>query len=327
MGRLLTVEGLTTEFTTERGVVRAVDNVSYNVEEGEVLGLVGESGCGKSVSQLSLMQLVATPPGRIVSGTAEFEGIDLFNFKRNSKEMCSIRGRRISMIFQEPMTSLNPAMTIVKQMYEVLKIHMGLGKYEARERAIDMLEQVGVPDPAKRADDYPHQLSGGMHQRVMIAMAVLCSPKLIIADEATTALDATIQAQILELLYDIVDKYQTALVMVTHNLGVIARYAQRINVMYAGRIVETGTVKEIWANPMHPYTEGLISCVPKLDSVLEPIGGMPPTLINRPPTCAFLARCKYRQDSCFNDPVADLTYIDDLHATSCNIRLKEAGRI
>lgn len=325
MARLLTVSGLTTEFKTERGVVRAVDHISYYVDEGEILGIVGESGCGKSVSQLSLMQLISTPPGRIVAGTAKFEGMDLFQFKRKSREMCSIRGRKISMVFQEPMTSLNPAMTIEKQMSEVLITHMKLDKKDACERSADMLAQVGIPDPSKRIKDYPHQLSGGMRQRVMVAMAMLCNPKLIIADEATTALDATIQAQLLELLYDIVQKYQTSLVMVTHNLGVVARYADRINVMYAGKIVETAPVKEIWANPMHPYTQGLIDCVPKLDKKLEPIKGMPPSLINRPPTCPFLPRCKYRRESCLKEPVADLTYFEKQHATSCNLRLKEAG--
>lgn len=325
MGRLLTVNNLTTEFRTERGTVRAVDGISYNVEEGEILGLVGESGCGKSVSQLSLLQLIPNPPGKVVAGSADFNGTDLLKFEKKSKELCSIRGREISMIFQEPMTSLNPAMTIGKQMREVLTTHMGVNKYMARELSVDMLSKVGIPDPTKRIDDYPHHMSGGMRQRVMVAMAMLCDPKLIIADEATTALDATIQAQLLELLYSIVTEYGVALVMVTHNLGVVARYANRINVMYAGRIVETGTVKEIWANPMHPYTQGLISCVPKLGEKLEPISGMPPSLINRPPTCAYLARCKYKKRECFTEPVADLTYFEGQHATACNVRLKEVG--
>ncbi|MCL2391797.1 MAG: ABC transporter ATP-binding protein [Oscillospiraceae bacterium] len=326
MARLLTVKDLTTEFKTERGTVRAVDRVSYSVDEGEILGIVGESGSGKSVSQLSLMQLVPTPPGRIVAGSADFEGIDLLKLQKKSKAMCDIRGNKISMIFQEPMTSLNPAMTVGKQLCEVLFTHLSLDKKTARERAIDMLNQVGIPDPSKRIDDYPHHMSGGMRQRVMVAMAMLCDPKMIIADEATTALDATIQAQLLELLYSIVDKHQVALVMVTHNLGVVARYANRINVMYAGRIVETGTVKEIWANPMHPYTQGLIGCVPVLGEKLDPIKGMPPSLINRPPTCAFLARCKYRTKACFNEPVVDLTYFDGQHATACNVRLREVGK-
>jgi len=325
MNKLLSVQGLCTEFKTERGIVKAVNDVSYDVGEGEILGLVGESGCGKSVSQMSVMQLIPTPPGKIVAGSAFFEGTDILKFKKQSREMCAIRGKKISMIFQEPMTSLNPAITINKQMSEVLIEHMDISLAEARERSIDMLEQVGIPDPVKRVDDYPHQMSGGMRQRVMIATAMLCNPKLIIADEATTALDATIQAQLLELMYELVNKYNTALVMVTHNLGVVARYAQRINVMYAGRIVESGTVKEIWANPMHPYTEGLLSCVPKLGEKLMPIKGMPPSLINRPDTCPFLARCRYRQDSCFKDPIPPLTSIGDTHATMCSLRIKEAG--
>ena len=321
MGRLLTVEGLTTEFRTERGIVRAVNNVSYTVDEGEIVGVVGESGCGKSVTQLSIMQLIPNPPGRVVAGTVELDGVNLLEYKRNSREMCAVRGSKISMIFQEPMTSLNPAMTVGKQMSEVLTTHLELSKKEARERSIDMLAQVNIPDPGKRIDDYPHQMSGGMRQRVMIAMAMLCNPRLIIADEATTALDATIQAQLLELLYSMVDKYKTALVMVTHNLGIIARYADRINVMYAGRIIEAGTVKEIWSKPMRPYTEGLLQCVPKLGEKMQPIPGMPPTLINRPDTCPFLARCKERRESCYKDPVAELTHVEGRHSTACAVRL------
>lgn len=326
MGRLLTVTGLTTEFRTERGVVTAVNNVSYHVDENEIIGLVGESGCGKSVSQLSIMQLIPNPPGKIVAGKVEFEGVDLLKYKRESSEMCAIRGSKISMVFQEPMTSLNPAMTISKQMSEVMIEHLKMDKKEARERSIDMLAQVGIPDPGKRADDYPHQFSGGMRQRVMVGMSMLCNPKMIIADEATTALDATIQAQLLELLYAIVNKYHTALVMVTHNLGIVARYANRINVMYAGRIIETGTVKEIWANPMHPYTEGLLQCVPKLGEKLVPIKGMPPSLINRPLTCPFLARCRQRQKSCFTDPTPELMHVEGSHYTTCSVRMGGANK-
>ena len=321
MGRLLTVTGLTTEFRTERGIVTAVNNVSYHVDENEIIGLVGESGCGKSVSQLSIMQLIPNPPGKIVAGTVDFEGVNLLEYTRESPEMCAIRGRKISMVFQEPMTSLNPAMTITKQMSEVLIEHLKMNKKEARERSIDMLAQVGIPDPGKRADDYPHQFSGGMRQRVMVGMSMLCNPKMIIADEATTALDATIQAQLLELMYSMVNKYHTALIMVTHNLGIVARYANRINVMYAGRIIETGTVKEIWANPMHPYTEGLLKCVPKLGEKLVPITGMPPSLVNRPPTCPFLARCRQRQKSCFTDPAPELMHVEGSHYTTCSVRM------
>ena len=321
MGRLLTVTGLSTEFKTERGTVRAVNNVSYTVDESEIVGIVGESGCGKSVSQLSVMQLVPNPPGKIVAGTVDFNGTNLLQYKRESREMCAIRGRDISMIFQEPMTSLNPALTICRQMTEVMMEHLGTEFKEAREKSIDMLSQVGIPDPGKRIDDYPHQLSGGMRQRVMVAMAMLCNPKLIIADEATTALDATIQAQLLELLYEMVNKYKTALVMVTHNLGVVARYVHRVNVMYAGQVVESGTVDEIWANPMHPYTEGLLQCVPKLGEKLVPIPGMPPSLVNRPDTCPFLARCRYRQKSCFEQPTTELTHVDGQHYSTCAVKL------
>lgn len=321
MGRLLSVEGLSTEFRTERGIVRAVNNVSYNVDEGEIVGIVGESGCGKSVTQLSILQLIPNPPGRIVAGTAELEGVNLLQFKRDSREMCAIRGSKISMVFQEPMTSLNPAVTIGKQMAEVLTVHMKISKREARDKVTDMLSQVNIPDAGRRVDDYPHQLSGGMRQRVMIAMAMLCNPKLIIADEATTALDATIQAQLLELLYSMVGKFKTALVMVTHNLGIVARYANRINVMYAGRIIESGTVKEIWSRPMHPYTEGLLKCVPRLGEKLLPIRGMPPTLINMAETCPFFARCKERCESCNTEPMIDLTHVEGQHSTTCTVRL------
>jgi len=327
MGRLLTVTGLTTEFRTERGVVKAVNNVSYTVDEGEIVGLVGESGCGKSVSQLSVMQLIPNPPGRIVAGTVEFEGVDLLQYGRTSKEMCAVRGGKISMVFQEPMTSLNPAVNIRRQMTEVMIEHLHTDPKTARERSIDMLDQVGIPDAGKRIDDYPHQLSGGMRQRVMVAMAMLCNPKMIIADEATTALDATIQAQLLELLYGMVNKYKTALVMVTHNLGIVARYVQRINVMYAGRIVESGTVREIWANPLHPYTEALLKCVPKLGEKLVPIKGMPPNLINRPDTCPFLARCRRRQKCCFEEPVIDLTHVEGRHSTACRVMLEGGVRV
>ncbi|MBQ8974354.1 MAG: ABC transporter ATP-binding protein, partial [Oscillospiraceae bacterium] len=246
---------------------------------------------------------------------------DLLSLEKNGKEMCSIRGKDISMIFQEPMASLNPALTINKQMSEVMIRHLKISKKEARERSIAMLGSVGIPDPESRDDDYPHQMSGGMRQRVMVGMAMLCNPKMIIADEATTALDATIQAQLLEMMYNIVSVCGTALIMVTHNLGIVARYAQRINVMYAGRIIETGTVKEIWANPAHPYTESLLSCVPRLGEELEPILGMPPSLVNRPNTCPFLARCKYRQKECFERPTPELTYITGTHATTCPLRM------
>ncbi len=323
MSVLLSVKNLCTEFRTERGIVKAVNNVSYDINEGEIVGIVGESGCGKSVTQLSIMQLIPSPPGRIVSGSVIFDGEELINYKKQSPEMCAIRGKKMSMIFQEPMTSLNPAMTIGKQLSEVLILHLNMSKQEAKKHSIEMLRKVGIPDPEKRYDDFPHQMSGGMRQRVMIAMALLCNPKLIIADEATTALDATIQAQLLELMYSLAKESGTALVFVTHNLGIVARYADKINVMYAGRIIEQGTVKEIWSKPMHPYTEGLLSCVPKLNSRIESIKGMPPSLINEPDTCPFLPRCKYRCKECFERPAPELMHFQGNHYAACPVKAKE----
>ena len=316
---VLKVENLRTHFRTERGLVKAVDGVSYDIRAGEIVGLVGESGCGKSVSQMSLLQLIPSPPGEIVGGKVIFEGQDLLSYKANGPEMRSVRGGKISMIFQEPMTSLNPALTIARQMNEVLELHMNMDSKSAKEQSIEVLRLVGIPDPHRRIEEYPHQFSGGMRQRVMVAMALLCNPKLIIADEATTALDATIQAQLLELMNDMVVRLKTAMVMVTHNLGVVARYAQRINVMYAGRIVESGTVKEIWGNPRHPYTIGLLQCVPKLGRKLVPIEGMPPNLINMPPTCPFLPRCRYKIDKCRKEPWSQLELLDGQHYVACHV--------
>jgi peptide/nickel transport system ATP-binding protein len=316
---LLKVEKLKTQFRTERGLVKAVDGVSYDIHEGEIVGIVGESGCGKSVSQLSLMQLIPVPPGEIAGGRVIFEGQDLLQFEANGPEMRSVRGGKIAMIFQEPMTSLNPALTIAKQLSEVMQLHLNMDNRAARERSIELLGLVGIPDAERRVDDYPHQFSGGMRQRVMVAMAVSCNPKLIIADEPTTALDATIQAQLLELMKDIVVRFQTAMVLVTHNLGIVARYAQRINVMYAGRIVESGTVKEIWDNPLHPYTIGLLQCVPKLGRKLAPIEGSPPHLINMPPNCLFLPRCTYQNEKCRKEPWAELEFVEGQHYVGCHV--------
>jgi peptide/nickel transport system ATP-binding protein len=316
---LLKVENLRTQFATERGLVKAVDGVSYDIHEGEIVGLVGESGCGKSVSQLSLLQLIPSPPGEIVGGKAIFEGRDLLRFEANGPEMRSIRGGKIAMIFQEPMTSLNPAMTVARQLSEVMQLHLKMDNHAARKQGIELLNLVGIPDAERRVDDYPHQFSGGMRQRVMVAMAVSCNPKLIIADEPTTALDATIQAQLLELMKDIVTRFKTAMVMVTHNLGIVARYAQRINVMYAGRIVESGTVKEIWDNPLHPYTIGLLQCVPKLGKKLVPIEGLPPHLINMPPTCPFLPRCRYRTENCHKEAWGELEHVEGQHYVGCHV--------
>jgi peptide/nickel transport system ATP-binding protein len=319
MAPLLKVENLSTQFRTERGIVHAVNNVSYDINEGEIIGLVGESGCGKSVSQMSVMRLIPQPPGEIVSGTAIFEGKDLLKLPANGPEMRSIRGAKISMIFQEPMTSLNPAMRIVNQMSEMLTIHKKMSPKEARERCIEQLDKVGIPDPSRRIDDFPHQFSGGMRQRVMVAMAMLCDPKLIIADEATTALDATIQSQLLELMNELVVNNKTAMVMVTHNLGIVARYANRINVMYAGSIIETGTAKEIWDHPSHPYTVGLLNCIPKMGKKLYPILGMPPNLIDMKPTCPFLPRCVYQTEKCRTQPACGLRHVEGQHYVACHL--------
>jgi peptide/nickel transport system ATP-binding protein len=324
MSVLLKVENLQTQFMTERGLVKAVDGVSYDIHEGEIVGLVGESGCGKSVSQLSLMQLIPSPPGKIVGGKAIFEGQDILQLDANGEGIRAVRGGKIAMIFQEPMTSLNPAMTISRQLGEVMQLHLNIDAKVARDRSVELLRLVGIPDAERRVDDYPHQFSGGMRQRVMVAMAVSCNPRLIIADEPTTALDATIQAQLLELLKDIVTKFNTAMVMVTHNLGIVARYAQRINVMYAGRIIESGTVKEIWDNPLHPYTISLLQCVPKLGQKLAPIEGSPPHLINMPPTCPFLPRCRYVTDVCEREPWGVLVHVEGQHYVACSVDTRTA---
>jgi oligopeptide/dipeptide ABC transporter ATP-binding protein len=326
MAELLKVENLKTQFNTEGGVVKAVDGVSYHIDEQEIIGLVGESGCGKSVSQLSVMQLISTP-GEIVGGDVIFEGRDLLQFEANGPEMRSVRGAKIAMIFQEPMTSLNPVLTINQQLTEMLELHLGMSGKAARERAIELLSMVGIPGAKSRIDDYPHQFSGGMRQRVMIAMALSCNPKILIADEPTTALDVTTQAQLLELMKDMVERFQASLVIVTHNLGVVARYAQRIYIMYAGRIVESGTTKNIFSKPRHPYTIGLLKCIPRLDEEegrkLVPIEGLPPNLINMPPTCAFLPRCSYKIERCFQEPWPPLTHLHDQHYISCYANTEE----
>ena len=303
---LLTVENLKTYFYTDFGLVKAVDGVSYEINEGEIVGIVGESGCGKSVSQLSTMQLITSPPGRIVDGSVMFDGKNLLDYETNGPEMRQTRGGKIAMIFQEPMTSLNPTLTIFQQLGEMLDLHLQMDKESQRKRAVELLTQVGITDAERRLDAYPHQFSGGMRQRVMIAMALSCNPKILIADEPTTAVDVTTQAQLLVLMQNMVKQYNTALVIVTHNLGVVARYADRIYVMYAGRIVESGTCDDIFDHPKHPYTIGLLKCVPRLDEEagrkLVPIEGLPPNLINMPDTCAFLPRCPYSIDKCREEP-------------------------
>jgi oligopeptide/dipeptide ABC transporter ATP-binding protein len=297
---LLEVRNLQTQFFTRAGVVRAVDGVSWDVREGETVALVGESGCGKSVSALSIMRLVAPPAGRIVGGEIFFRGRDLLTL--SEEEMRRVRGREIGMIFQEPMTSLNPVLTVGRQITEGLEIHLAMSPSAARARAEELLGLVGISDPRRRLAQYPHQFSGGMRQRMMIAMALACRPSLILADEPTTALDVTIQAQILELMKSLSHQFGVAMLMITHNLGVVARYADRVNVMYAGRIVEQGTARALYADPRHAYTLGLLRSVPRLDEPrrarLDPIEGQPPDLTRLPPGCAFASRCAFRVERC-----------------------------
>lgn len=320
MSALLKVENLKTQFKTEGGVVKAVDGISYHIDEQEIIGLVGESGCGKSVSQLSVMRLISAP-GEIVGGKVIFEGRDLLKFKAHGPEMRSIRGAKIAMIFQEPMTSLNPVLTINQQSTEMLELHVGMSREDARERAIELLGLVGIPSAANRIDDYPHQFSGGMRQRVMIAMALSCNPRILIADEPTTAVDVTTQAELLEMMKDMVERFSASLIIVTHNLGVVARYAQRIYIMYAGRIVEAGTTEDIFGDPRHPYTIGLLNCIPRLDDAedrkLVPIEGLPPNLINMPPTCAFLPRCSSKSERCSREPWPPLKHLQGQHYVGC----------
>ena len=300
---LLEVEGLKTHFFTRDGVVRAVDGVSFSVHAGETLAIVGESGCGKSVTSLSILRLIASPPGRTVAGSIRFEGRELLALPE--PDMRKVRGNEISMIFQEPMTSLNPVLTIGRQIAEALVLHRGLARAAANARAVEMLAVVNIPEPARRVREYPHQLSGGMRQRVMIAMALACSPKLLIADEPTTALDVTIQAQILDLMRGLKEKTGAAIVLITHDLGVVAEMAQRVVVMYAGRKVEEAPVAELFARPRHPYTQGLLRSIPRLGATLagkrnrlEEIRGMVPSMREAIPGCVFAPRCAYATERC-----------------------------
>ena len=318
MATLLEVKDLQTHFFTMDGIVKAVDGVSYDLDEGETLGLVGESGCGKSVSALSLMRLIPDPPGKIINGEVILDGEDIL--KINMDEMRSVRGAKMSMVFQEPMTSLNPVLTIERQLTETLQLHKGMNRSESRTEGVNLLARVGIPDPEQRIKQYPHQFSGGMRQRVMIAMALSCNPRLIIADEPTTALDVTIQAQILELMKSLTTEFGVALIVITHNLGVVARYADRVNIMYAGRIIERGTAKDIYSNPRHPYTVGLLRSVPRLDlprrARLDPIEGQPPDLVRLPQGCAFRDRCRWAIDKCATDrPV--LEEVGTEHWSAC----------
>ncbi|MCH7997352.1 MAG: ABC transporter ATP-binding protein [Chloroflexi bacterium] len=323
MAPILQVKNLKTYFYTDDGVVKAVDGISYDLERGETLGLVGESGCGKSVSALSLMRLIPSPPGKIVEGEAYLEGIDLL--KLSSEEMRRRRGKDIAMIFQEPMTSLNPVLTIGRQITEALEVHLKMNRKTANQRAAELLEEVGMPDAKRRLDDYPHHLSGGMRQRVMIAMALSCEPKVLLADEPTTAVDVTIQAQLLDLIHRLSKERGTAVVIITHNLGVVARYADRVNVMYAGRIVESSTAAKVYANPGHPYTLGLLRSVPRLDEArgerLIPIEGMPPDLAHKPQGCAFRPRCSFAIPTCREkDP--QLMPVDQGHYAACWVDIR-----
>jgi len=319
MGTLLEVRNLATRFYTQDGVVHAVNGISFHVDEGETLGIVGESGCGKSVTVLSCMRLIPQPPGKIVSGEVIFDGRDLM--KMDEEEIRSVRGNRIAMIFQDPMTSLNPVLTIEQQVSEALELHLNMDGETARKRSIELLEMVGIPEAAKRIDDYPHQFSGGMRQRAMIAMALSCNPQLLIADEPTTALDVTIQAQIIDIVKRLRDELGMAIIWITHDLGIIAGIADRVNVMYAGFIIEEAPVKEIYGNPLHPYTLGLLGSVPRLDEVrkkrLTSIEGLPPDLIDLPPGCPFAPRCVYRIDRCLEENPPLLATDVPRHRSAC----------
>lgn len=309
--KILEVNHLKTYFHTDAGLSKAVNDASFFVEKGKTLGIVGESGCGKSITSLSIMGLVETPPGEIAGGEIIFEGEDLL--KKNEKEMSKIRGKKIAMIFQEPMTSLNPVFTIGQQLIETLMLHEDMTKKQAKERAIEMLKMVKIPLAEKRFHEYPHQLSGGMRQRVMIAMALCCNPELLICDEPTTALDVTIQAQILDLINELKEKTGTSVMMITHDLGVIAEIADDVMVMYAGKIVERATCDQIFEKPMHPYTYGLMQCIPKLDDDdterLSVIEGMVPSFDDMPKGCAFCPRCKEAREIC-KQKMPELTEVE-----------------
>jgi oligopeptide transport system ATP-binding protein len=315
---LLEVRDLKTQFFTQDGVVHAVNGISYFLNEGETLGIVGESGCGKSVGVLSIMRLIPMPPGKIVGGQVLFQGRDLMTI--SDDEMRSVRGNKIAMIFQDPMTSLNPVLTIGRQVSEALELHLGMSKSEARRRTCELLEMVGIPLAAERIDDYPHQFSGGMRQRVMIAMGLSCNPQLLIADEPTTALDVTIQAQIVDLVKKLRDEIGMAIIWITHDLGVVAGLADRVAVMYAGFIVEEADVKSLYGDPRHPYTLGLLGSLPRLDEEhgrrLTSIEGLPPDLIDLPKGCPFYERCNYRVDQCLAvNPVLEVVALN--HKAAC----------
>ena len=319
---LLDVQGLTTAFMTGRGEITAIEDVSFSLKEGEILGIVGESGSGKSVTALTIMGLLPQPPARIAAGKVLFQGQELT--KLSSREMQRIRGPGIAMIFQEPMTSLNPVFSIGDQIMETIRAHESLPAAALRKRAIDMLDKVGIPSAARRLDDYPHQMSGGQRQRVMIAIALACNPKLLIADEPTTALDVTIQAQILDLLMDLRDEFRMAIMIITHNMGVIAETADRVLVMYAGRVIEEAPVARIFDHPVHPYTRGLLECVPSITEDRARLIAIPGTLpdpARRPPGCRYSVRCRYAQPSC-SEALPPLILEEADHWAAC-LRAKE----
>ena len=314
---LLEVKNLTTAFATESGEITAIEDASFSVAPGEILGIVGESGSGKSVTALTIMGLLPRPPARIVQGSVTFEGEDITNAPPS--RMQRIRGPGMAMVFQEPMTSLNPVFSIGEQIMETLRAHERLSVREQRDRAVEMLDRVGIPSAARRLDDYPHQMSGGQRQRVMIAMALACRPKLLIADEPTTALDVTIQAQILDLLLDLRDEFGMAIIVITHNMGVIAETADRVLVMYAGRVVEQAPVEQLFARPLHPYTRGLLECVPAIDQDLDRLLAIPgglPEPARRPSGCRFAPRCAAALPAC-TAAMPVLEILEENHAAAC----------
>jgi peptide/nickel transport system ATP-binding protein len=317
---LLDIRGLKTHFKTDDGMVRAVDGVDIAIDRGETVGVVGESGCGKTVTAMTVMKLIQMPPGKIIAGSVLWQGRDLVPLPPD--EMRRIRSKEIAIIFQEPMTSLNPVYTVGQQIAETVRQHENMNRREAMERAVEMLRLVNIPTPERRVHSYPHQFSGGMRQRVMIAMALSCNPKLLIADEPTTALDVTIQAQILDLLGEMKARLGMAIMLITHAMGVVAETAQRVVVMYAGRVVEEATVERLFANPLHPYTQGLIRSIPRIDkdagkrTRLEAIAGVVPSLIEPPPGCRFAPRCRFAKPEC-TDAVPELRIVEAGHKVAC----------
>jgi len=318
--RLLDIQGLQTHFATDDGMVRAVDGVDLFIDRGETLGVVGESGCGKTVTAMTVLKLIQMPPGRIVAGSVLWQGRDLVPLAAD--EMRKIRSKEIAIIFQEPMTSLNPVYSVGQQIAETVRQHESLSRHDAMDRAVEMLRLVNIPTPERRVRDYPHQFSGGMRQRVMIAMALSCNPQLLIADEPTTALDVTIQAQILDLLAEMKSRLGMAVMLITHAMGVVAETAQRVAVMYAGRVVEEASVDRLFANPLHPYTQGLIRSIPRVDrnagkrARLEAIAGVVPSLIDPPPGCRFAPRCKFAAPAC-TDAVPEIRVVEADHKVAC----------